>query len=119
MYSTKINTKTTTQKVNTFHTDYIDWNYDWLNKKHRASMCCDEPEALLRIQKQKDYVCVIEDSFKAGVFASNYGGWPRIYDRVIALGMASAWPYWEPRPTFLLENREWLDWMHITGVKTA
>lgn len=50
--------------------------------------------------------------------ASDYGGWPRIWKPVLAVGMADNWPYWRPRPTVMLDGAlgpEWQDWTGLTG----
>ena len=113
-YDTKIQTKTVIERIETWHTDYIDWNYPF----------ADEPNGSTdkdRNAKQEQYLLEIHRAFSEGetVYASSYGGWPRIWERVIRVGMCSAWPYWRPRPTVLVSGTLGpisIDWYHITGV---
>ena len=122
-YDTKVNstTNTTTTHHNTMHVDYIDWdNYLFDDPKHTHCMCCNEDGKAARIQRQKEYLKVCEQHKDKDVYASDYGGWPRIWKKVISVGMASIWPYWEPRPTVLVSGTlgmEYIDWMSLTGAK--
>ena len=55
------------------------------------------------------------------IMISDYGGWPRIWKKIISIGMASISPYWTPRPTIIVESgilgHEYIDWTRITDIK--
>ena len=122
MYNTEIKTVTSTKRVTTQHTDYFDWDYNFQDPKHTSCMCCDAESKKAEIQNKISYLKNVEESLKKNTkcYASNYGGWPRIWQEVIGIGMVSDWPYWEPRPCVLVHGTlgaEWYDWYHITGVR--
>lgn len=122
-YDTTVRTTTVVQKHDTMHVDGIDWcNYPFDAPEHVANLCCDEAGRLAEIEKQKEYLRLCEQCLEKKVLASNYGGWPRIWQRVISVGMASKWPYWRPRPTVVVMGvlgAEWIDWLSLTGAKIA
>ncbi len=117
-YETEIRTKTETSRINTFHTNYIDWeNFPFDDPKHTATLCGTDEQKSEWIERQKEYLRICEGP---NARASNYGGWPRIWHEVIQVGMASAWPYWSPRPTVLVQTfmgAEWIDFMSLTGAE--
>ena len=121
-YDRTIRSQTSTSNINTMHIDVFDWDYDFSNPKH-FSCCCyakDRWDELVQkdVERYKGYLKMIEDN-PNNCRASTYGGWPRIYQKVVGFGMASAWPYWEPRPTVLLSSTfgiEFADWKSLTGV---
>ncbi len=120
-YDTTIRTKTVTTKENTLHRQGIDWSYPFDDPENTAYMCCNDEEKRNRVEKLKEWLRECE---KGGdCYVSNYGGWPRIWARVLGTGMASASPYWKPRPGVIvvspLGGSEWYDWMLLTGFRTA
>jgi len=120
-YETTVRTSTVTQRHNTLHTNSIDWeNYPFDDREHFWRMCYDQPTRNKCIEEKKAFLRLCEQYKAKEVFASNDGGWPRIWHRVVGVGMASAWPYWQPRPTVLIEGSlgtEWVDWTSLTGAK--
>ncbi len=120
-YDRNIKTVTETRPVNTMHTDWIDWDgYDFHAKEQTDCMCCDDGGKAKRLQRQIDYLKQCEGWKERKTWASDYGGWPRIWQEVLGVGMASAWPYWRPRPVVLVSGTfgvEWFDWTSLTGVK--
>lgn len=118
-YSTSVQAVTERRRVNTMHTDAFDWSYPFNDPKHTEGWCCTDERKAERLRVQVDRLKEIEHHGNQAV-ASTYGGWPRIWLPVVGFGMASAWPYWTPRPTVLLEGPlgvEWADWLSLTGVK--
>lgn len=120
-YDTTVKIKTYTEKVNTKHTNYIDWEYDWDNPDHTNYRCESPEEKKKYVVRQKERIRKIEQALKEGkkVKSTTYGGWPRIYQTVIDIGMASCWPYWSPRPTVWVHSSlgiENQDWKNITNI---
>lgn len=118
-YDTEIQTQTKTTQVTTWHTDYIDWdNYPFDDPAIMGSKGCWSDEAKNEwLEAQKSYLKTCE---LPGASASNYGGWPRIWQKVARVGMCSCWPYWKPRPTVLFFTHlgsETVDWTSLTGAK--
>ena len=123
-YDTTIRTSTVTKHHNTMHVDYIDWkHYPFDDPEITAGMCTSDEQKKEHVEKLKEYLRTCEQWQDKNVFASNYGGWPRIWNRVIGVGMVSAWPYWKPRPAVFVEGSlggaEWYDWASLTGAKLA
>lgn len=120
-YDTTVNATTLIQKHNTAHTDAIDWeNYPFDDPNHFSGMCSSQQGKDEHIAKLMDYLRACEQYKSKDVFASSYSGWPRIWHRVLWVGMASCWPYWTPRPTIHIDGTlgvEWVDWTSITGVR--
>ena len=115
-YDTTVQTVTEVRKQATWHRDGIDWNYPFDDPAHVAHMCCNGEYKIEFIARLKRWLRELE---KGGdIWASDYGGYPRIWKRVMAIGMASCWPYWKPRPTLSLADtlgQEYCDWFHITA----
>lgn len=124
-YDTTIKTTTVTKQHNTLHIEEIDWNYPFDDPQHTASMCCSEEAKRADTARRKEWLHMVEEALasKTKVLASTYGGVPRIYHRVLMVCMASCWPFWEPRPTLIVESSiggiEWYDWRSLTDVKLA
>jgi len=120
-YDTTIRETHTIKRHNTMHTDWIDWEgYDFSAKEHTDRMCCSKDGQQERLAVQIDYLKKCEQWKDRTTWASDYGGWPRIWQEVIGVGMASAWPYWTPRPVVIVRGAigvEWIDWMSLTGAK--
>lgn len=120
-FDTTVRTTTVIERHNTMHTKAVDWNeYPFDDPSHTAGLCCNKEGKLRAVEKWKEYLRICEWFENKNVVASNYVGWPRIWDRVIGVGMASAWPYWKPRPTVLLQGAlgvEWVDWTSLTGAE--
>jgi len=121
-FDTTVRTTTVTERHNTRHTDSVDWEYPFDDPEHTDCMCCSDDAKREDIEKRKEWLRQIEATLANGgeVYASNYGGWPRIWHRVYACGMASCWPYWRPRPTVFVDGTlglENYDWMSLTGVE--
>jgi hypothetical protein len=113
-YDTTIRTSTVIEKHNTMHKLGIDWDYpfeDWLKE---TGKCTDEQKRK-ELEKLKDWLRTCETCDKQTVYASNYGGMPRIWQRVLQVGMGSAWPRWTPRPCVIVEcplgGAEWFVWI--------
>lgn len=118
-FDTQINTRTVIERLTTVHTDYIDWNYPFDDQNHTRGLCCSDDGKREHVEKLKGYLKTCEE-LKPGTFASNYGGLPRIWHRVIKVGMVSQWPYWTPRPCVLVRSTlgtEWYDWYSLTGAE--
>jgi len=117
-YETEVTRTVETRRHNTFHTDWIDWdNYTFDDPKHTGCMSTSGDDKRKRVEQQKAFLRICEDG---DANASNYGGWPRIWHKVLKVGMASCWPYWEPRPTVLVNGTlgpEYIDWMSLTGAE--
>lgn len=120
-YDTTIQTTTVQHLHNTLHIRTIDWDYPFDDPEHTSGMCCSEERKREEIEKLKSYLRICEKWSEAEVYVSNYGGWPRIWHRVVDVGMASCWPYWKPRPVVLVEGTlsayEFYDWHSLTGAK--
>lgn len=120
-YKTDVQVETVRRKHNTMHTDYIDWDsYPFDDPEHGARRSGVEEQRLAWIEEQKAMLRQCEQYRATAVWASSYSGWPRIWHRVVGVGMASAWPYWRPRPTVLVTGPlgiEWIDWLSLTGAK--
>jgi hypothetical protein len=120
-YDTTIRTSTVIERHNTLHHPRIDWEYpfeDWLKE---TGMCGTDEQKRKELEKLKDWLRTCEQCDKQTVYASNYGGMPRIWQRVLQVGMGSAWPRWTPRPCVIVEGplggTEWFDWSSLTGVR--
>ena len=120
-YNTTINTKTVTHRQTTVHINKIDWDYNFNNPKHTDCLCTDQQGKHGHIQRQVNYLAICEEILNnKNVYASTYGGWPRIWEKVVGVGMVSAWPYWEPRPMVQVIGTlgyTWEDWNHLTGAE--
>ena len=120
-YDTTVRTSTVTERHNTMHTNFIDWeDYPFDDPEHFWGMCCSQQRKDEHLAQLKEYLRLCEQYKEREVFVSNYGGWPRIWHRVVGVGMGSAWPYWKPRPVVLMEGTlgtEWVDWTSLTGAK--
>lgn len=119
-YDTTIRTVTHTDRVETVHIEQIDWDYNFFDEKHTRGMCCNEEGKKQQIEELIAYLKLCEQFATADVYASSYGGWPRIWQKVLSVGMVSKWPYWEPRPSVLMTSTlgtEWFDWHSLTGAK--
>jgi len=120
-FDTTTGTQTVTKRIDTLHTNWIDWDhYPFFAREHTDGMCCDDEGKQQRVQQKMDYLRLCEQHADKEVYASNYGGWPRIWKRVIGVGMASKWPYWTPRPTVIVNGTlgtEWYDWASLTGAE--
>lgn len=113
-------TITRTERLPTMHISRFDWTYPFNDPEHTSCMCDTDARKQEHIAKLKEWLKLIEDNADGEVFASNYGGWPRIWQRVTGFGMASCRSHWTPRPTILLRTTygtEWVDWLHLTGVE--
>jgi hypothetical protein len=112
-YDTTIRISTVTERHNTMHTQKIDWeNYPFNDP-------FEDPSVTKSVEQLKEWLRMCEQYETQEVYASNYGGWPGIFQRVIGVGMASAWPYWKPRPVVLVRGHlgtGWYDWTSLTGV---
>lgn len=118
-FDTKIRKSTEVKCHRTVHVDYIDWDdYPFDDPSITANMCCDENEKQDYVELQKEYLRICENHGDGReVFASNDGGWPRILQRVMGVGMVSDFPYWTPRPAVCVLGTlgcEWIDWASLT-----
>ena len=123
-YDTEIRTVTVATRQDTLHVDRIDWeNYPFNDPDITSAMCCSDEYKAQHVEKLKEYLRLCEQFSEKEVYASNYGGWPRIWHKVLGVGMASKWPYWKPRPVVIVDGPlggvEWYDWASLTGVKLA
>lgn len=120
-FDTTIRTTTEVHRHATKHVDYIDWdNYPFDDPANTDCMPGSDERKRLRIEEQKELLRTCERFGEGNVFASNYGGWPRIWHQVLGVGMVSKWPYWKPRPAVLVTSTlgcEWFDWMSLTGAE--
>lgn len=120
-FDTEVRTATVVERRNTMHINCIDWdNYPFDDPAHTACMCLNDERKKQEIERFKEYLRTCEQWATTEAYASSYGGWPRIWHRVVGVGMASAWPYWKPRPTVLVHGTlgiEWLDWTSLTGAE--
>lgn len=122
-FDTEILTTTKVERHSTLHTEHVDWdNYPFGDPGHTKCLCCSDAGKLERLEKWKEYLRVCERCTEEGVevLASDYGGWPRIWKKVVAVGMGSFWPYWTPRPVVVVEGTlgyEWIDWTSLTGAE--
>lgn len=122
-YDKIIKTRTINERCETVHIDKIDWDgYAFDDPKHTACICRDEAGKREYIEHQKFLLRRCEQFATEEVYASNYGGWPRIWQKVFGVGMVSKWPYWEPRPCVLMDGTlgsVWEDWWHLTDVRIS
>lgn len=120
-FDTSIRETTVVERHATRHVDYIDWdNYPFDDPEHTRCMCGDDAEKHRRVEQLKGYLRTCEQHKEHVVVASNYGGWPRIWQRVCGVGMVSKWPHWKPRPAVLVQSTfglEWFDWSMLTGAE--
>ena len=122
IYDATIETRIVSQRSPTMHWLTIDWeHYPFDDPEHTAGMGGSEEWKRQRIAQLKDWLRLCEQCGTRIVYASNYGGWPRIWKRVIRVGMASNSPYWTPRPIVVVNcvlGTEWYDWLSLTGART-
>lgn len=115
-YNTTIETRTVVEKLPTVHRDGIDWSYPFDDPQHTTGICCSEEEKHRSIEEQKEWLRQCEAG--GNCWVSSYGGWSRIFQRLIKVCMASCWPYWTPRPTLIVDGTlgvERMDWRSLTG----
>jgi hypothetical protein len=98
----------------------IDWSFDFQSHDWNHGGCTNHD----CIKRSVEYLKEIESRFKAGekVYGSSYGGWPRIWQQVVDVGMWDGWPYWKPMPSICLRGPcgvEWQQFPHITGCMPA
>jgi len=72
----------------------IDWSYnfeshDWDHGGSINPVC---------VQESINFLWKL-DSTIAPMLASNYSGWPKIWHKVMKVGMYDGWPYWRPVPS--------------------
>src|ERR1039457_603282 len=108
-------TRTKIENVQEWLQDGVDWSYSF--KKNWSSTATDKEGW----EKQIDLLKAIEQSLKDGkkVYASNYGGWPRLWSEVLSIGMAAHWPRWKPCPVVVVNQTlgsEWIDWDSLVDV---
>lgn len=118
-YSSEVRTTRVTEQHNTWHRSGVDWTFPLLDLSHVSCMCSGDDHKRKHLQQLAAWLRDIEAN-REYAWASDYGGWPRIWQKVEAVGMASAWPYWRPRPTVLLRGplgTEFKDWTSLTGVE--
>jgi lipoprotein-anchoring transpeptidase ErfK/SrfK len=95
-------------------------NNPFFDPKHTKNHSCSEDGKRKWVERQIEFLRICEQITEGRVVASNYGGCPRIWQEVVAIGMGSAWPYWEPRPTVIVRStlgNEWFDWTSLTGAE--
>ncbi len=101
----------------------IEWDYEFRQhfdnmgtSNDRKDEACTEHIKMLR---------TIVDGLSAGkrVRASTSGGWPRIWQDVLDVGMYDGWPYWKPTPSVLMRSPlgggEWHAFSFLTGVQVV
>lgn len=106
-YDTNIKTKTIIERQNTMHLTWIDWDNYPFEK--------DTPEQST-VEKKKEYLRICEQCKAKEIEASKYMRPQKVY----AVGMASCYPHWTPRPTVLLEGvfgLEWVDWVIVAWAR--
>jgi len=119
-FDAEIRATTKDANQNTLHVNYIDWKYPFDDPEHRQYWSCSDDEAMKKIERLKSWLKLCEDKKGSEAYASDYSGRPRIWYRVIRVGMASTNPYWTPRPTVIMANGTravWCDWTHLTDAK--
>ncbi len=104
-------TKTVTEPIEEWVSDTVPDDYDWA-----GDMSSGINPACLAQRKSLFDKCI-----KGETRATNDGGWPRGgWGEVLAVGMASKWPHWRPRPTVSVGSRmsgcQWIDWLSLTDV---
>lgn len=118
-FDTTIAQRTTTSNVTTVHTNKIDWEYPFDDPAHTSCICLPPDGKAEYIKRQQEYLRLCENNIESAL-ASDYGGWPRIWKKVLGVGMVSRWPYWSPRPCVLVAGTygsEWIDWNSLTGAE--
>jgi len=114
-YNTEITTKTVVHRLPTMHLDHIDWDFPF----DYADFPFYRGGNLAQIIQQ-EHIERLKICEKPNAWASHYHAQPYLY-RVLKVGMASTPPFWEPRPTVLLDGPhgvEWVDWVDLTGAET-
>ena len=89
--------------------DGIDWSY------FDGRIPLDDRE-----KKQMEWLRGMETAPGEPFLATNYGGWPRIWHRVLRVGMGVHWPTWRPTPVIIVDGtlgHEWFDWNALTDCK--
>ena len=115
-YDTDVRTTVVKKQHNTMHTDTIDWDgFPFLED-------CGTHSDMEIAEDRMEYLRLCDEFRDKTVMASNYGGCPRIWKKVIGVGMASMWPFWKPRPVVIVDGTlgaEWIDWQSLTGAKIS
>jgi hypothetical protein len=114
-YDKTIRTRTITERMTTRHIDQIDWDYDFNNPKHTSCLCASAEYKAKQIEQHIAALRACESAFREGriCYIEQSGGFRNL---VLGIGMVSSWPYWEPRPSVLVESTlgpEWKDWREI------
>lgn len=111
-------TKTVTERVEEWLGEDCS-RYEWVKDATEYAKCaCGRPMQEILDQHKDMFDQIAENTEKA--WASNYGGWPRIWQKVHRTGMCSRWPYWYPRPCVSVMGTlgiEVFDWLSLTGVE--
>jgi len=103
--------------VNTMHVPYFDWDYPFDDPELWSSYCSNQEQRDAMRDRIKAMLKTIEenpDSCRAGSHDFTYP--------VIGFGMASAWPYWKPRPTVIVMGHlgaEYIDWQSLKTVRVV
>lgn len=122
-YDTTIETITRVERVPTWHTDFIDWEgFDFMDPRHTSAMTCPEGQRQEWLKEKMALLQQIDDC------PEGYVPWITSEDNlipnmVVRKGMASFWPWWEPRPCVLVPPVVgpnyifFVDWKRIVHVE--
>ena len=99
----------------------VDWTFDFW--KQFGGLYPSTPEAKRReiCAERVEWLRTIEFALQGRhiIMASDYGGWPRIWQPVWSVGMYDGWPYWKPVPSVQLGGPyggEWCAFTSLTGI---
>lgn len=97
----------------------VDWSHDFESDQYFGGYCGrDKAEHIAKIV---GWLRTLSEN-QEGYRASTYGGWPRIFQDVIHVGMYDGWPHWKPTPSVGLYSRvlgviEWQPFYALTGIE--
>jgi hypothetical protein len=94
----------------------VDWSYDF--RSHFNTLCTNDAGRDEACEKAKERLRLISES--PGKYrVSTYGGWPRIWQDIVSVGMYDGWPYWKPTPFVCSHSTlgcEWHSFSMITNI---
>lgn len=94
----------------------VDWAYDF--RSHFNNLCTSDAGRDKECEKAKERLLLISES-PGDYMVSTYGGWPRIWQEIVSVGMYDGWPYWKPTPSacsWSTLGSEWHSFSMITNI---
>lgn len=119
-YDTTIQSRTATHRIETQHTECIDWDFPFDDLEFVSCRCLDEDGKKKVLARQKSRLRLCEDNSGNVDYYGKFGG----HYEVVGVGMCSRWPFWRPRPYVLVkrtflgsETVDYIGWLDLPRVE--